>query len=202
MPRRFSASVPRFPESLSYPASWHLSFSPASASGTSLGTSLNGAGRTWPFFLAGQASRWILQTSANPGPGAHLCSPHSYRAGGGTAVPLNNEASLFFPSRQSLTRPRGQRDTLNTVWQHPGQAAWRCWAPVQRLHMASVLGSSLCPPRPLPPPGELGDPCPSAFLSFLCLNSLPLTVPLNLTLQIAGLPACCAPCPTLIILVG
>lgn len=30
---------------------------------------------------------------------------------------LNDEASLFFSSRQNLRRHRSQRDTLNTVWQ-------------------------------------------------------------------------------------
>lgn len=202
MSRLFPASVPWLPEPLQLPCLLAPLPSPPSASGTSLGTSLNGAGRTWPFFLAGQASRWILQTSANRGLVPiyrDLCSPHSYGAGGGPGVPLNNGVSFFSSSRQSLTRHRGQRDTLNTVWQHPGQAPWSCWAPVQRLHMALNPREQPLPPSPTPTPGKLGDPCLSAFPSILCL---PLTVPLSLALQIAELPARCTPCPTFIILVG
>lgn len=95
---------------------------------------------------------------------------------------LNNEARLFFSNWQGLGRHRGQRDTLNTVWQHPGQAPWSCWARVQRLHMAHnpprdrpPLPSSLAPP-PSPPAGEsLSQRLPA----FSSLNSHPSLSPSN-----------------------
>lgn len=138
-----------------------------------------------------------------PGPGAHLtlCSPHSYRDGGGMGVTLNDEASLFFSSRQSLMRHRSQRDTLNTVWQTLARLLGTAGLTSKGCIWPPIPGSSLCPPRPLPSLEELGDPCLSASPSFLCWNSLSFSVPLTLTLQITGRPACCALCPALIILV-
>lgn len=118
---------------------------------------------------------------------------------------LNNEARLFFSNWQGLGRHRGQRDTLNTVWQHPGQASWSCWARVQRLHMAHnpprdrpPLPSSPAPP-PSPPPswGILVSEAPS----FLFPQLPPFTISFKSMLQVSGLPACCSLCPTLLILV-
>lgn len=151
-----------------YPASWHLSLlnSTRSASGTFLGTSPSGEGVTWPFSLAGQASNWSLQTSANQGLApTSLLVPTVARSEAAwvSCRTMKQDFSPKLAEPGEALRPEG---CTKAVWQHPCRAPRSCWAQIQRLHMAHNAPRDQPPlPSPTPPPRELGNPCHRAHSS-------------------------------------